>query len=492
MFLNFYGLKQQPFGVTPDARYLYLSNTHREALASLFYGIETGRGFLAMVAKPGMGKTTLLVHLLKKFQSTARTAFLFNTQCNSREFLEALASELGFECSSTNFVQFLEQFNRNLVREARQHRRCIVVIDEAQNLDASVLETARLLSNFETPTAKLLQIVLAGQPQLADKLASPALTQLRQRISIFNQLEPFTPEETGRYIYHRLKLAGYDGPPLFTPDSLAMIAAHAEGVPRSINNLCFATLSLGCALKRKVIDASIVKEVVVDLDVKRLGSRSAPATSHTQDPAHRTHADGNNEFAPPFGTQSPMTFARLLRKLDAPDTDESAGAAKSRAADPVLSPVTRESALDDSETEVQTAESQLQATESAPFLGGGRLSATRLNPMQPPLVADGVLPRGIPSPQIARRSQRGRAEFYLLMGVIALLTAWFYNPLAKIEAASLVQPHQRMQESPRAEQPLIPAALPSNQTDAGSSSTSTHRTQSKGIVVAKKSEIEEL
>ena len=247
MFLNFYGLKQQPFGVTPDARYLYLSNTHREALASLFYGIETGRGFMAMVAKPGMGKTTLLVQLLKKFQNTARTAFLFNTQCNSREFLEALASELGFDCSSTNFVQFLEQFNRNLVREARERRRCIVVIDEAQNLDGSVLETARLLSNFETPTAKLLQIVLAGQPELADKLASPALTQLRQRISSFNRLDPFTAEESARYIAHRLRIAGYQGPGLFTPESMQMIAVHSEGVPRSINNLCFATLSISFA-----------------------------------------------------------------------------------------------------------------------------------------------------------------------------------------------------------------------------------------------------
>jgi general secretion pathway protein A len=280
MFLNFYGLKQQPFGVTPDARYLYLSNTHREALASLFYGIETGRGFMAMVAKPGMGKTTLLVQLLKKFQNTARTAFLFNTQCNSREFLEALASELGFDCSSTNFVQFLEQFNRNLVREARERRRCIVVIDEAQNLDGSVLETARLLSNFETPTAKLLQIVLAGQPELADKLASPALTQLRQRISSFNRLDPFTAEESARYIAHRLRIAGYQGPGLFTPESMQMIAVHSEGVPRSINNLCFAALSIGCALKSKVIDASIVKEVLVDLDVKRLGSRSEAATSN--------------------------------------------------------------------------------------------------------------------------------------------------------------------------------------------------------------------
>lgn len=338
MFLNFYGLKDQPFGVTPDARYLYLSNTHREALASLFYGIQTGRGFMALVAKPGMGKTTLLVQLLKKFQSTARTAFLFNTQCNSREFLEALASEFGFDCSSTNFVQFLEQFNRNLVREARERRRCIVVIDEAQNLDASVLETARLLSNFETPTAKLLQIVLAGQPELADKLASPALSQLRQRISIFNRLDPFTPEETANYLHHRLKFAGYEGPPLFTPEAMAMIAGYAEGVPRNINTLCFAALSLGCAMKSKTIEASIVKEVVADLDVNRLRSRLEAGVSESRDEGRRTHAaDGRNQIASPFGGQSPISFARLLRKLDAARAEENAAGTTPLSPDPEAS-----------------------------------------------------------------------------------------------------------------------------------------------------------
>ena len=480
MFLNFYGLKQQPFGVTPDARYLYLSNTHREALASLFYGIETGRGFMAMVAKPGMGKTTLLVHLLKKFQNTARTAFLFNTQCNSREFLEALASELGFDCSSTNFVQFLEQFNRNLVREARERRRCIVVIDEAQNLDGSVLETARLLSNFETPTAKLLQIVLAGQPELADKLASPALTQLRQRISIFNRLDPFTAEESGRYIAHRLRVAGYEGPPLFTPESMQMIAAHSEGVPRSINNLCFATLSIGCALKSKIIDASIVKEVLVDLDVKRLGSRSEVATSKPKDPSRTHTADGKGEFTSPLGKQSPMTFARLLRKIDGPSDMEEESVAP-RASDPVLSIVSSRPGMNDAELELNHP--QVESLETAPILGR-RLNA-RLSPVQQPLIGEALPPEDVPSTQIARRNPRGRGQYHLLMAVLVLFTACFYPPKSRIEAASLIQPNQRMQQNPRAEQLSVPAALPSKQTH------SDNRNQ-PDVTVDQNSEIEEM
>jgi general secretion pathway protein A len=337
MFLNFYGLKEQPFGVTPDARYLYLSNTHREALASLYYGIETGRGFMAMIAKPGMGKTTLLAHILGKFQRTARTAFLFNTQCNSREFLEALASELGFECKSTNLVQFLEDFNRNLVREARHHRRCIVVIDEAQNLDASVLETARLLSNFETPRAKLLQIILAGQPELAHKLGSPALSQLRQRISMFNRLEPFTTEETGCYINHRLKLAGYSGPGPFPSDTVSAIASYSEGIPRNINNLCFSTLSLGCAMKRQTIDVSMVKEVVADLDVERLGDRLEPVGSFHRSGMRDVGVGSNSRSVFPF-VQSPVTFGSLLRKLETADAQESVDPEEAPAADDAILP----------------------------------------------------------------------------------------------------------------------------------------------------------
>src|ERR1700686_3142610 len=192
MFLGFYGLLEQPFGVTPDPRFLYLSPAHREALASLYYGIESGRGFMALIAKPGMGKTTLLFQLLEKFRGNAHTAFLFQTQCNSREFMRFLLAELGCESYEQDFVRMHDEFNKLLLQEARAGKRFIIVIDEAQNLDPSVLETIRLLSDFETPRAKLLQIILAGQPQLADKLASRNLSQLKQRISLLNGLSPLS------------------------------------------------------------------------------------------------------------------------------------------------------------------------------------------------------------------------------------------------------------------------------------------------------------
>src|ERR1700682_3354427 len=178
MFLKFFGLREQPFGVTPDPRFLYLSPGHREALASLYYGIESGCGFMALIAKPGMGKTTLVFQLLEKFRTQAPTAFPFQTQCSSREFMRFLLAELGYQDDSQDFVRMHEEFNRRLLQEARAGNRFIVVIDEAQNLSPEVLETVRLLSDFETPRAKLLQIILSGQPELATKLASAGLAQL--------------------------------------------------------------------------------------------------------------------------------------------------------------------------------------------------------------------------------------------------------------------------------------------------------------------------
>ncbi len=269
MFLKFFGLREQPFGVTPDPRFLYLSPAHREALASVFYGIETGRGFLALIAMPGMGKTTLLFHLLEKFRGTARTAFLFQTQCTSREFMRFLLAELGYETGDHDFVRMHEDFNRHLLQEARAGNRFIVVVDEAQNLDPSVLETIRLLSDFETPRAKLLQIVLAGQPELADKLASRNMAQLRQRVSLVSGLKPFAISDTGNYIQHRLRVAGYQGGNLFTPSALASIAEFTEGIPRNINNFCFSAMSLACALRKTTIDAAIVQEVISDLDISQ-------------------------------------------------------------------------------------------------------------------------------------------------------------------------------------------------------------------------------
>src|SRR5882762_11915055 len=258
MFLNFYGLREQPFGVTPDPRFLYLSPAHREALASIYYGIDAGRGFVALIAKPGMGKTTLLFHLLQRFGTSARTVFLFQTQCNSREFMRFLLLELGCELQDQqDLVTMHEEFNRCLLQEARAGRRFIVVVDEAQNLEPSVLETVRLLSDFETPQAKLLQIVLSGQPELADKLDRPSLRQLRQRVSLLSTLTPLSHGEVERYINHRLLAAGRPHGLLFTARALEMITELSNGIPRTINNICFNALSLGCSLRRKTIDVDI-------------------------------------------------------------------------------------------------------------------------------------------------------------------------------------------------------------------------------------------
>jgi len=267
MFLDFYNLKEQPFGVTPDPHFLYLSGSHREALASLFYGVETGRGLMALVAPPGMGKTTLLFRLLDHLQRSARTAFLFQTQCDSFGLMRYLLGDLGFDTRGQDFVTMHEHLNELLIREANNGKRFVLVIDEAQNLDDSVLETTRLLSDFETPSKKLLQIVFAGQPQLAEKLQRPELAQLRQRISILGRLEPFSASEVVRYIHHRLGVAGLSSGSLFTPEAAARIASSSRGIPRNINMLCFNALSLGCVLGSKQIDADVIRAVEADLDL---------------------------------------------------------------------------------------------------------------------------------------------------------------------------------------------------------------------------------
>jgi type II secretory pathway predicted ATPase ExeA len=267
MFLEYYNLRQQPFGVTPDPAYLYPTRTHREALGSLFAGIQDGRGFFALIAEPGMGKTTLLYQLLDELHDTARTVFLFQTQCDSREFFQYLLNELGVDTRGMDLVSMHGKLNEILFGEMIAGRRFVLIVDEAQNLEDSVLETVRLLSNFETSYAKMLQIVLAGQPQLSDKLALPQLAQLRQRLALVARLEPLSAAETANYIDHRLKVAGYSGVPLFTPEAVSLIAEASQGIPRTINNLCYGALLAGQARACQTISAEIVQEVVSKLAV---------------------------------------------------------------------------------------------------------------------------------------------------------------------------------------------------------------------------------
>jgi len=270
--LDFYQLREQPFGMSPDPRFLHLGPSHREALASMAYGIKMNRGLMALVAPPGMGKTTLVFRLLEHLKQSARTAFLFQTQCDSAGLLQYILNDLGINTRGQDFVGMHQQLNSLLVDEARAGRRLVVVIDEAQNLDEDVLETARLLTDFETPSQKLLQIVLAGQPQLALKLKQPRLAQLRQRICAVGRLGPLALPEVGDYINHRLQVAGCAAMPLFTPAAVFQIFAISEGVPRTVNNLCFNAMSLGYALGAKKIDADLVTQAATDLDLEPLVS----------------------------------------------------------------------------------------------------------------------------------------------------------------------------------------------------------------------------
>ncbi len=282
MFLDFFRLREEPFGVTPDPAYLYASQTHCEALDALSEGILDGRGFLALIAEPGMGKTTLLYQVLEGLRDTARAAFLFQTQCNSREFFQYLLSELGVDSTGMGLVAMHNKLNEMLLEEMLAGRRFVLIVDEAQNLDDTVLETIRLLSNFETSNTKLLQIVLAGQPQLGEKLRQEHLTQLLQRISVVRQLEALSEEETAGYIRHRLKVAGHDGESLFEAEAVALVHAQSQGVPRNINKICYRALLEAYAggshtVSREIVEKADRKLAVVPAALA--AARPAPAVA---------------------------------------------------------------------------------------------------------------------------------------------------------------------------------------------------------------------
>ncbi len=275
MILDFFSLREQPFGVTPDPRFWFASATHREALASLLYGLESKRGFVALVAQPGMGKTTVLFNGLRRLGDKMRTVFLFQQLTTAEGLLRTVLADLDINEIQGDLTQLQRKLNDICTEQARLGKHIVLVIDEAQNLDESVLECVRMLSNFETARETLIQIVLSGQPQLAEKLATEELVQLRQRISILARLKPLTESETAAYVSHRLRAAGYSSTEdLFTPSATAMIARESQGIPRNINNLCFNAMSVCFALKRRTIDCEVVREVIADLSLDLLTTKS--------------------------------------------------------------------------------------------------------------------------------------------------------------------------------------------------------------------------
>ncbi len=262
MYKKFFGLRENPFNVNPDPRFLFQTEETREALACLTYGIQNRKGFVLLTGEVGTGKTTLLNRLLEKLRGErVATAFIFNSRLNSSQFLDFMLADFGISCPSPLKSQVLIRLNHWLLERYRAGETAVVIVDEAQNLTPEVLEEIRLLTNLETFTEKLLQIVISGQPELDEKLAQPQLRQLWQRITLRCKTYPLMPHQTRGYINERLRIAGVDGEPVFAPEAILSVCKHARGIPRLINLLCEHSLITAFAEGERPISAGTVEEV---------------------------------------------------------------------------------------------------------------------------------------------------------------------------------------------------------------------------------------
>jgi TonB family protein len=278
-FLGHFGFRESPFGVTPNPAFLFLSSIHRAALQSMVQSIESNLGFTVLLGNPGMGKTTLLLQLLTQYRDSARTAFIFHTQCKRYELLRYLASELELPVNHDE-VSLHQRLKEMLVNEARAGRKVLIVIDEAQNLHQSSLEAIRLLSDFETARAKLLHIILAGSSKLGDTLLAPELSQLAQRISTVCRLEPLDSEEVKSYVTFRLRVAGADNADnLFSLDALAEIAQRSEGIPRMVNSLCYRSLLIANAIGKRHVSSFMVFQAAKELDLSNSPGGAGSSTA---------------------------------------------------------------------------------------------------------------------------------------------------------------------------------------------------------------------
>ncbi len=266
MYEAFFGLKEKPFRMTPDPRYFYPSTKHVDALNHMVYAIEERRGFVVITGEIGSGKTTLSRVLFQKLDPATKTAVIRNTQLTAKDLLALILEELeiDFKPSETK-TALISRLNAFLVEQLRENTNVVLLIDEAQNLKPSVLEEVRMLSNLETETEKLIQIILMGQPELKEKLWLKGLTQLRQRVTLHYHLTPLDALETVAYVHHRLHAAGVNGTVNFESAALPKIFEYTHGVPRLINALCDRALLTGYVNESKTIGPEIVDEVAREL-----------------------------------------------------------------------------------------------------------------------------------------------------------------------------------------------------------------------------------
>lgn len=267
MYKKFYGLKDKPFEITPDPRYLYLSESHREALAHLTYALNESKGFTVITGEVGTGKTTLVQMLLSRLDSHTRIAHLFNPKLGTRDFFKYICQDFGLKTDGiATKGEFLSLLHTFLMECYARRERVVLIVDEAQTLSPALLEEVRLITNLETPKAKLLQVILLGQPELDKTLAMSEFRQLKQRISLRFNLKPLNRQETGEYIIRRLKAAGARNTSLFDDDAVKEIFRYSKGIPRLINVVCDNSLMTGFVYEKHIIDRGIVREVIKDME----------------------------------------------------------------------------------------------------------------------------------------------------------------------------------------------------------------------------------
>ena len=284
MYKSFFGLRENPFNVNPDPRFLVLTKQIEEALTGLMYGIQTRKGFVTLTGEVGTGKTTLINRLLDWLHyRRARTAFLFNSRMNSNHLFDFILAEFEITCESKSKSQQLLKLNHWLLDRYRAGETVVLIIDEAQNLTLPVLEEIRLLTNLETSTEKLLQIVLAGQPELEEKLKLPELRQLRQRIMLRCKTAQLSTEETSGYILERLRTAGAtEAEGIFSPKALEAIHLYSLGIPRVINLLCEHSLVNAFAENQRPIEPRIVEEVAQEFQLDEVEPIAPIGSSRTE------------------------------------------------------------------------------------------------------------------------------------------------------------------------------------------------------------------
>jgi general secretion pathway protein A len=271
MYKSFFGLKENPFDVNPNPKYLVPTKSVEEALTALMYGIESRKGFITLVGEVGTGKTTLVNRLLSWLRTRrTRTAFLFNSRINSRQLFDFILAEFDISCEIRDKGQQLLKLNKWLLDRYRSGENAVLIVDEAQNLSHPVLEEIRLLTNLETSSEKLLQIVLSGQPELEEKLRLPQLRQLRQRVMLQAKTSPLTKEETADYILQRLRVAGAGSEPIFSPKAVEMVHMYSLGIPRVANLLCEHSLVNAFIQNQRPVEPKTVEDVAREFHLDEL------------------------------------------------------------------------------------------------------------------------------------------------------------------------------------------------------------------------------